>query len=249
VRRDDDDELPEEGVWPSGGDPAWLESVVVPDDISELDADVRALQRERRVAARQRLVRRVLPVHRLSAPIVIVVLVVASALTGLVVLFQPRRPGAGQAAPLATPSAQVGEVRGLVPDVRLDLADGSSKAVRDYRPAVLALVPSGCACDAAVRETSLTAASHRVVFVLVDPAPPAPTTRADRGVILRGTDATGTLARTYGAAGTRAHTAGSPVLVLVAGDGRVSRVLTGAADRQTLDGELALLSLTAAATP
>lgn len=251
MRRDDDDGMPGEGRSP--GDPDWLERVVVPDDISALEADIRALQRERRAAGRRRAVRRFFPVHRISAPIVIVVLIVASGITGLVVLFQPRRPGVGttgNAAPLATPSTQVGQVRGLVPDVRLTLADGSTKAVRDYRPAVLALVPTGCACDEAVRDSSLGAARHRIVFVLVDPAPPPPgTTRADRGMILRGTDAGGTLARTYGATTAAAHDAGSPVLVLVAADGRVSRVLREAADRRTLDGELAVLQLSTAATP
>lgn len=248
MRRDDDDGRPDEGRSP--GDPGWLEQVVVPDDISSLEADVRALHRERRARSRRRMLRRLFPVHRISAPIVIVVLIVASGITGLVVLFQPRRPGlgaAGSAAPLATPSAQVGQVRGLVPDVSLTLPDGSSKPVRDYRPAVLALVPTGCACAEAVRESSLAAARHRVVFVLVDPAAPPPgTTRADRGTILRGTDSSGALARTYGSSGPEAHAAGSPVLVLVAADGQVNRVLRQAVDRRTLDAELALLSLTAA---
>jgi hypothetical protein len=248
VRRDDDDELPGEGR-PPGGEPDWLEQVVVPDDISSLEADIRALHRERRARARRRMLRRVLPLHRLSAPIVIVVLIVASGITGLVVLFNPRRPGVGttgSAAPLATPGAQVGQVRGLVPDVTLTLADGSRQPVRDYRPAVLALVPTGCACDEAVRESSTAAARHRVVFVLVDPAVrPTGTTPADRGTGLRGTDPSGTLARAYGSATPAAHAAGSPVLVLVAADGRVSRVLREAADRRTLDGELSLLELSA----
>jgi hypothetical protein len=251
VRRDDDDGMPGEGRSP--GDPDWLERVVVPDDISALEADIRALQRERRAASRRRTVRRILPLHRISAPIVIVVLIVASGITGLVVLFHPRRAGVGatgSAAPLATPSAQVGQVRGLVPDVRLTLPDGSAKAVRDYRPAVLALVPTGCACDAAVRESSLAAARHQVVFVLVDPGPPpSGATRPDRGAVLRGTDSSGTLARTYGSATEAAHDAGTPVLVLVAADGRVSRVLRETADRRTLDGELAVLQLSTAATP
>ena len=249
MRRDDDDNVPGEGR-PAGGDPAWLQSVVVPDDIRALEADIRALHRERRAAARRRRVRRFFPVHRISAPIVVIVLIVASSVTGLVVLFQPRRVGGGStgaAAPLATPGAQVGRVRGLVPDVPLTLADGTVKPVRDYRPAVLALVPTGCACDTAVRDSSLAAARHQIVFVLVDPAKPDPgVLRADRGLILRGTDSSGTLARTYGSAGPQAHAAGSPVLVLVAGDGRVSRVLSEAADRRTLDGELAVLSLSAA---
>jgi hypothetical protein len=249
VRRNDDDGLPGDGRS-SGGDPSWLESVVVPDDISALDADVRALYRERRAAARRRLLRRLVPLHRLSAPVVIVALILASGVAGLVVLFHPRRTGLDPAAPLATSSARIGEPGGLVPDVRLALADGSTKPVRDYRPAVLALVPTGCACDTALRESALTAARHRVVFVLVGPAaPPPPTASGDRGTILRGTDASGALARTYGASGPRAHAAGSPILVLVAGDGRVSRVLTEAADRRTLDGELALLAPAAVTTP
>jgi hypothetical protein len=249
VRRDDDGELPGEGRS-SGGDPSWLESVVVPDDISALDSEVRALHRERRAAARARLLRRLFPLHRLSAPVVIVVLILASGVGGLVLVFQPRRPGpgTGPVAPLATSSSRVGEAGGLVPDVRLSLADGSTKAVRDYRPAVLALVPTGCACDPALREPSLAAARHQVVFVLVDATTPPPTARGDRGPTLRGTEPTGALARAYGAAGPRAGRAG-PILVLVAGDGRVSRVLSGAADRRTLDNELALLAPAVAATP
>ncbi|HEX6756489.1 MAG TPA: hypothetical protein VF109_11180 [Mycobacteriales bacterium] len=242
MRRDDDNELPGEGRGP-GGDPSWLESVVVPDDISALDADVRALHREQRAAARSRRLRRLFPLDRLSAPVVIVALLLASGVIGLLVVLQPRRtgPGSGPVAPLATSSSRVGEAGGLVPDVRLSLADGSTKSVRDYRPAVLALVPAGCACDPALRESSLAAARHQVVFVQVDATPPpAPTARGDRGAVLRGTDATGTIARAYGVTGPRAR--GGPLLVLVAGDGRVTRVLTGAADRRTLDNELAALA-------
>jgi hypothetical protein len=248
VRRDDDD-LPGEGRR-SGGDPSWADSLVVPDDISALDAEVRALRRERRAAARGRRLRRVFPLHRLSAPVVVVVLVLAAGVTGLILLFQPRRPVASPAAPLATSSARIGQAGGLVPDVPLTFADGSTRSVRDYRPAVLALVPTGCACDAALRESSLAAARHRVTFLLVDRTAPGPTvTRGDRGTILRGTDPTGALARTYGASAEQAHAAGSPVLVLVSGDGRVARVLAEAADRRTLDSELAALQVTAVATP
>ena len=43
VRRDDEDDRSGEGGRP-GGDPSWIDDVVVPDDISALDAEVRALQ-------------------------------------------------------------------------------------------------------------------------------------------------------------------------------------------------------------
>lgn len=245
MRRDDDDDLSGDGRR-SAGDPSWFDAVVVPDDISALDAEVRALRRERRAAARRR---RLGPVRRAAAPLIVIAMVLAAGIAGLVLVL-PRRPGLLPAAPLASADSGVGRVRGLVPDVRVGLADGSTRPVRDYRPAVLALVPTGCACEAALRESSLSAARHQVQFVLVDPTTPtAVTGRGDRGVILRVTDTSGTLARTYGATGDRAHSAGSPVLVLVAGDGRVSRVLTEAADRRTLDSELALLSLQVAPTP
>src|SRR5215207_5062974 len=91
VRLDDEDDLPGEGGHP-GGEPSWLADLVVPDDLSELDAEVRALQRERRARARRERLRRLADPRRVSTPLVVVALLLVTAFASLLVLFQPRRP-------------------------------------------------------------------------------------------------------------------------------------------------------------
>jgi hypothetical protein len=91
----------------------------------------------------------------LVGPAVAVVLLL---IAGLVALFAPAtaQPARRSPAPerLATPAAPPGTVGGLVPDVLLTSATGAITPIsaRTLRPAVLMLVPDGCACVGLVHE-------------------------------------------------------------------------------------------------
>lgn len=241
MRRDDEDDRSGEGGRP-GGDPSWIDNVVVPDDISGLDAEVRAWQRERRARARRDRLRRLASPRGVAGPLVIVALLLVAGLASLVVLFQPRRPST-QPAPLATPAEDGAGRDRLLPDVPVRLADGKTRPVRDYRPAVLVLAPVGCGCDAALREVGSAADRYDVPFVLVDrDLPPLPAGVVERDAV-RLVEPTGALAAAYGAEAAGRRRPGGPVLVLVGGDGRVVRVLPRPTTPRALEAELAVLSL------
>ncbi len=246
MRRDDEDDRSGDSSR-AGNDPPWIDGLVVPDDISELDAEVRAWQRERRARLRRERLRRLVSDRRIAAPLVIVTMLLVAGFAGLLLVFQPRRPSTPPA-PLATSGlGAVGRVRGLLPEVDVRLADGSSHPVRDYRPAVLALATVGCGCDAALHDAGLAAARYQVPFLLVDRGvPPLPAGLAEHAAV-RASEPTGTLARTYGAEQAGRRQPGGPVLVLVADDGAVTRVLHQPASPRALDGELAVLALTGGA--
>jgi hypothetical protein len=239
VRRDDEGDLPGEGGLP-GGDPSWLADLIVPDDLTELDAEVRALRRERRARARRERWRRLASPRRISAPLVVVALLLVAGFAGLVVLFQPRRPSSSPT-PLSSPGVTDAPRGDLLPDVPVRLADGTAKSVRDYRPAVLALAPVGCGCDPALRDAGLAADRHDLTFLLVDrQLPPLPAGLPPPAAV-RLAEPTGRLAAAYGAEKAGARVAGGPVLVLVGRDGGVDRVLTRASSRGALDSDLARL--------
>lgn len=236
MRRDDEDDRSGD-AGQAGGGASWVDRVVVPDDISELDAEVRALRRERRAKRRRQRLRRLTGPGRTTGPLLMVALLLVSGVTGLLVLFQPRRT-AGTVTPLAD-AAQSSERR--LPDVLVRLVDGTTRKAREFRPAVLALAPVGCRCDPALREAGAAAHRHGISFLLVDrtlpPLPaglPAPTA-------IRLVEPTGELATRYGAEKDGRRVPGGPVLVLVGSGGEVSRVLPQASPR-TLDRELDALT-------
>ena len=215
VRRDDEDDR-------AGGE-SWIDHVVIPDDISSLDAEVRALRRERRARARRDRLRRLVSPRGVAGPLVIVVLLMVAGFASLLVLFQPRRPTASPA-PLASPGAGSGRDERL-PDLAVTQADGTSKRLRDFRPAVLALAPVGCGCDATLRDVGSTVVRQGVSFLLVDRTLPAlPVGLGEQGTV-RLVEPTGVLAGKYRAEQGGQRTPGGPVLVLVEADGKVVRVL------------------------
>lgn len=234
MRRDDEDDLPGENGR------SWIDDVVVPDDISELDAEVRAWRRERRARLRRERLRR-LAERRLFSPLVIVALLVAAGFTGLLVLFQPRRPTAPPT-PLATTGVGGSGRQGLLPDLTLRLEDGTSRPLRQYRPAVLALAGPRCGCDALLRDAGQTAIRHRLPFLLVGGKTAPPAAGVSDRVATRAAEPSGALARAYGAAPAAGRPAGA-VLVIVRADGTVARVFDRPASVGGLDTELAVLSL------
>jgi hypothetical protein len=243
MRRDDDERRPDGDGGPvGGGDPFSLAGLVVPDDARELDADFRALHRERRAQARRERLRRLLLTRRwrrygISGPIVVGVLLLVAAFASLMLLFQPRRPAA-RPVPLATGLRATGQEGGLLPDVAVRRADGQTVPLRDYRPAVVMLEPRFCDnCDSLVHTYGQAALRHHLSFVLVGadlPAAPADLTDAS---VVRASEPTGQLARIY-------QLARRPVALLVRSDGVVNRQLSQEPTASGLDGELAFLVAT-----
>jgi hypothetical protein len=230
VRREDDDDRSGEA-----GGASWVDRIVVPDDISELDAEVRALRRERRVQRRRQKLRRLAGSGRTTGPLLLVAVLLIAGVAGLLVLFQPRRT-AGTVTTLG--SAQNSDDR--LPDVPVTLANGSTRRVRDLHPAVFALETVGCECDAGLRTAGTAAHRHNVAFFTVDRTlPPLPSGLTD-ATVTRLVEPSGTIARRYDAEKNGRRVDNGLVLVLVGGGGEVTRVLP-AASPKTLDAELALL--------
>jgi hypothetical protein len=233
VRRDDDEERSGE----TGG-ASWVDKVVIPDDISELDAEVRALRRERRVQRRKSRLRRLTGSGRTTAPLLMVVVLLVAGVAGLLVLFQPRRaPGT-----VATLNSQAN----LLPDVMVTLVGGSRRAVRDLRPGVFALAPVGCDCDPALVAAGTAAHRHNLTFFLVDRTLPPLPAGLTEATTTRLVEPTGIVAERFAAEKNGQRVDGGPVLVLVAASGQVQRVLPQASPR-TLESELDQLVPQAAA--
>jgi hypothetical protein len=236
VRRDDDDDRSGEA-----GGASWVDRIVIPDDLSELDAEVRALRRERRVQRRRQRLRRLTGSGRTGAPLLLVVLLLVAGIAGLLVMFQPRRT-AGNVTTLG--AAQTADH--LLPDAVVTLVDGTTRRVRDFRPAVLALAPIGCGCNAELLAAGTASHRHNLNFYLVDRSLPSlPPGLTDRTAI-RLVEPTGTISQRYDAEKNGRRIAGGPVLVLVGGGGQVVRVLPEASPR-TLESELSALVPEAAA--
>ena len=236
--RPDGDGRPVDGEsFSAHGGPFSADDIVIPDDLRELDAEVRALRRERRVQARKAGLRRLFLTRRwrqygISGPIVIGVLLVVAGMASLMLMFPARRPVA-KPVPLATGVRESGQEGGLVPDVAIHRADGTAGSLRDVRPAVVVLLPAACDCDRLLHTYGAAAFRHHLTFVLVGGELPAGLT--DREAV-RAADPTGRLARVYGVGR-------DPVLLLVRGDGVVNRMLLAEAEptASALDSELAVL--------
>lgn len=234
---DDDDEV-------AGGEarrfdsPLWAMDFVVPDDISELADEVAAFRREQRLQARRRRLGPFAGWARpgLLAPVVAVLLLCATIAGSLLVSLQSNQVGASAARePLAHPKVAPGEVGGLLPDVLAGSTSGPV-ALRDLRPAVLALIPPSCACAAVLDRLAGQAAEVGVPLIVVAPGW-ATAQLADLlaamhvGTPVALVDAAGLLARDYRAQGVTA--------ILVAPDGRVPfDPVRNASSRTDLEGQL-----------
>jgi hypothetical protein len=237
VSRDDEDRR-HDGDSPVGGEPFSLDDIVIPDDLRELDAEVRALHRERRARARTAGLRRLLLTGRwgrygISGPIVVGVLLVVAGMASLMLMFPARRTVA-RPAPLATGVRPAGQEGGLVPDVMIHRADSNVLPLRDYRPAVVALLPASCGCDSLLSTFGVAAFRRHLAFVLVGRQLPAlPPDLTDHAVV-RAAEPAGRLVTAY-------RVRRQPVLLLVLGNGVVNRMLTDEPTGSALDVELAML--------
>jgi hypothetical protein len=232
VRRDDEDDR-------SGGagGASWVDRIVIPDDISELDAEVRALRRERRAQRRRARLRRLTGSGRTGGPLLLVALLLIAGVAGLLVMFQPRRT-AGSVAPVGTAQADH-----LLPEAAVRFEDGSTGSVRALRPAVFALAPNGCNCDAHINQVAVAAESHNIHFYLMDRQKPAPRGLEAPAIAL--VEPTGVVAQRYDAEKDGRRVPGGPVLVLVDARGDVVGVLPEVTPR-ALENGLAQLSPKAA---
>jgi hypothetical protein len=170
--------------------------IEIPDDARELDRDVQAYRREQR-ALRRRLRGGRLRGGRLHGPLardVTVLPLVAGclvfALIAAVLLtvftatsenvagpkVSPPRPAPAATAPVppahtGAASAPAAAAKALQPGARLPdttiKVSGRSVALRNLTAAVLAVVPQGCACSAALRQLITQATQARVRLYLV----------------------------------------------------------------------------------
>lgn len=219
----------------------------VPDDARELAADLRALQRERRQAARRRRLARLLLTRRwrrfgLSGPLLVAVLLVVALYGLLLTALHPRGPVTPAARPLASPDLPPGAVGGLLPDVRLQLHLGSVLARQTGRPEVLALVPPDCGCVATLRDVIDQAISFTRNLRLIGDGRSAGArseveqlrTTATQGLARTAVDPSGALFSAYDAQGV--------TLLLVGADGVVLDVLRDVGPHQRLEARLERLS-------
>ena len=193
-------------------DASWLDGVVVPDDLSELSAEVDAYHRELRHAARQRRMARITGTRtwqRFAMPVGVAVcsLTLASAVFAILTLGPTHRQLGPPRAPVASAAAlpAPGEVGGLLPDVTVRTSLGPM-AARDLRPALLALVPLHCNCTDLLKSLAAQAGEVQVPLVAVAPATQDAEIDALPGAVTSGSaqavfDLHGELAAAYSATG------------------------------------------------
>lgn len=238
---------PEGGPGRSDGDLPL--DFVVPDDISELAAEVEALRRERAAELRRRRLQH-LPLTRwlrergLSGAAGVAALVVVALCGGLLTLLGPSdTQPAGPPVPLATPTVAAGAIGGLLPVAQLE-SHGRPLASRDLpRPALLVLLPSGCRCAPTVQQIADQAVELAVTLVFVssgtDESLADQYTTASPDYAIPAVDPAGTLAAAYRAAG-------QLTLVFVRTDGVVTDVVHGFRPGDRLETRLDLVQATPA---
>lgn len=221
----------------------------IPDDASELAADERALARERRVQARKDRLRGIFLTRHwkkygMSGPLVVAILAALTLIPLLVLVLPQAGQTPARPVPLAHPTAEAGEIGGLLPDLTVERANGSEVALRTFRPAVIVLLPATCECDPVLQAISVAAAEHGVRLVLLGAATPSvpslggeePVAAADPAQLLR---------TTYAAESDLGGLDPDDALaVLVRDDGVVSRALPAAdlaASAARLNSELRAL--------
>lgn len=207
-------------------DAPWPEPVVIPDDLRDLQAEIDAYHRERRAAARRRRLARVTGTRgwdrfALPAGIALVSMAVAAGVFGILVLGQPRPDRGVPQAPLAAAAAaEPGRLHGLLPDVNV-VSGGHTIALRDQRPALIAIVPLHCDCTSLLRDMAAQANEVGLHLVVVAPGEQDAEVAALEGQLHNGFvtpvfDAGGLLAASYSARGVTA--------LVVRPDGTVSYI-------------------------
>ena len=235
-------------------DAAELEglALLVPDDARSLDADRDLYLREHSRGSTPGLYFRSYVLGRfapagLSAPLILLVLVVVGLVAGSVAFFTPAPttdpfPGL----PLA-PNAQApaGQVNGLLPVVVVGI-DQQKVSIRAFRPAAVALVPVSCgSCVSVLRNVQAQVDEYGVRLVLVgSPKQTSQLEQIDQSAL--GGDAT-VASDPQGAMSTIYQPSGI-TLLLVHADGVVGAVLANVGPADRLEPKLAQLTRPGAPT-
>jgi hypothetical protein len=177
------------GGWPhDGGSPDDLPDlpdewgvIVIPDDLSELDDEVRAVQAElrqpadltrwERFAARPAMRRlRRAAATGLRAPVLIISLAV---LVTVASVFASAWPGPARSPATQRTANAPGDRSDFLPALELIGPDGGTVALRGQLPAVI-LLTEGCRCEQLVADTT-TAVRPEIAVLTVSSVPPAST--------------------------------------------------------------------------
>lgn len=225
---------------PAGLPPEWA-GFVAPDDLSELEEETRAVRAELHGTNRRTGLARLFGTRRRrrfepSGFLVLVTVIVALFLASLGMFLQPTAPHAPASRPLANPSARPGAADALLPDMALTAGRTHAIRLRNVRPAVLVVVPAGCACDPLVSDVIDSTSASRLKVLLIGPGgDPALPAAVPRSRVSAATDAGGRLAATY-------DSGLLPLVLFVRSDGTVSRVMHDARPGAELHQEVAALA-------
>jgi hypothetical protein len=166
-----------------GGDPERDDyglppvDIEIPDDARELNRDFQAYHRELRVQRRNRLVRRLggpLTRDGMVLPLLASCLALTLLAGTLLTMFTARHAVPSTLRTTSAPRQSrppVGQVGGMLPATSIIVGSDQIRALRDLRPAVLALVPAGCRCAAAARRLSAQASYAGVTLYFVTTGP------------------------------------------------------------------------------
>jgi hypothetical protein len=221
---------PEDGRSDSGRPDdgiGWTaDDIVVPDDLSELDADIRAYRREQRVAARRNFVRRLW--HRggprsqrseLALPIILGALAIAGIYIFVMLIAVKPRPDLPAPQPLAVGMAATpGEVGGLLPDIMVVDPEGTSTPLRAMRPGVVLLATTPCYCAEIISNAATAAEHNRLRLMIISTDMPTRPPGISRSLVDVRSEPTGQLLQTY-------NVTTEPVALLVRPDGTVMQIL------------------------
>jgi hypothetical protein len=164
----DDEDRPRDAS--SAADPAWA-AAAAPDDISSLSADIAAYHRELRGARRRATLRRLFARPGVTALAMTAAgFALAAIVATLLSVLDPEATSSGPSKlPLAHPTAQSAQPRGLVPDVTLRDVNGGSVSAQALRPGVLALVPLRCNCTPLLQSLAHDADESSLPLFVVAP--------------------------------------------------------------------------------
>jgi hypothetical protein len=216
--------------------------VVIPDDLTELDRETAALQRERRRSARRTKWRRRLGLPSakpgdgdnppVGIPLLIMSIAIIAALTSLFAITLTNR-GNPTTTP-TTPPVQATTAPPQMIDLALTDATGKRVQLRETLPAVILLL-DGCACDQLIRDTVALAPPSVTVIAVDKTAPILPAGVAVTALA----DPEQALMATYNDGPDRAaQPAGEPTAVLVDSEGAVTKIVSSSKSVNTFSAAL-----------
>jgi hypothetical protein len=207
LRGDNGGERPPDGGGLPDLPPEWG-TVVIPDDLAELDDEAAAIRRDFRREQRRNRWRRRLgrpPVYGLSdddspalgLPLLIMSIAIIATLTSLFAIAWPARSNR-PAQPVTHQTTTTN-----LPDLLLANSSGQQFRVRETLPAVILLV-DGCACDQLVSQTVAAVEPATSVIVVGHSVPALPAGLPTGREVIAAADPDGALRAAYPGAGATA---------------------------------------------